>query len=244
MDNSPIPDYITRKAASLLCGKAERTLQRHWSRAIEVADKTTLQHLKLHCDDGEIHAGTDVSKALIEELKHGGKNPTWYASKQWVQAAYGESKKKPPTADGNSSKTSASENSQAATTTRYDDEYVELLVRQIEDYRRQTSAQTDLIKELATTQKQNNTLMQNLQTLLANERGLLPAQAGPSRDSTVVVEPMPKSTGNHKTAASVVAHDRSKNEKLQSTNSRQPESPKLKESIWTRQFHLFGRHHS
>lgn len=35
MDNSSIPGFITRKQAAEICGRAERTLQRYWSRAIE-----------------------------------------------------------------------------------------------------------------------------------------------------------------------------------------------------------------
>ncbi len=61
MDTSPIPNFITRKQASERCKRAERTLQRYWSRAIEQSDGKVLQHLKLRTEDGDITEGPDVA---------------------------------------------------------------------------------------------------------------------------------------------------------------------------------------
>jgi len=89
MDTSPIPGFITRKQASERCKCAERTLQRYWSRAIELADAEVLGRLKLRTEDGQVIEGPDVTKELIDQLKKGRKNPTWYVHADWVAKAYG-----------------------------------------------------------------------------------------------------------------------------------------------------------
>ena len=89
MDKSPINGFITRKHASERCKRAERTLQRYWSRAIEQADKSLLRNLKLRTEDGEIIDGPDVTKDLIESLKKSGRNPTWFVHATWVERTYG-----------------------------------------------------------------------------------------------------------------------------------------------------------
>lgn len=89
MDNSPIPNFITRKTASERCQLAERSLQRYWSRAIDHRDLTVLEHLKLRTEDGEITDGPAVTKKLIDKFKTDGKNPTWFAQAAWVEKTYG-----------------------------------------------------------------------------------------------------------------------------------------------------------
>ncbi len=89
MDNTPVSGFITRKQASERCKRAERTLQRYWSRAIEQKDKLVLKNLKLRSEDGEIIEGIDVTKAIIDKLKKQGKNPTWYVHATWVERRYG-----------------------------------------------------------------------------------------------------------------------------------------------------------
>lgn len=89
MDTSVIPGFITRKQASERCERAERTLQRYWSRAVGQQDRNVLQHLKLRTEDGKVLDGTDVTKQLIEKLKTGGQNPTWFVHALWVEKTYG-----------------------------------------------------------------------------------------------------------------------------------------------------------
>ena len=89
MDTSPIPNFITRKTASERCKRAERSLQRYWSRAIEVRDLAVLENLKLRTEDGEVTKGPEVTKKLIEKFKTQGRNPTWFAEAAWVEKTYG-----------------------------------------------------------------------------------------------------------------------------------------------------------
>ena len=91
---SPIPGFITRKESSDTCKRAERTLQRYWSRAIEQRDDKILDHLKLRTEDGALIAGTDVTKELIDKLKKERRNPTWYAERAWIEKTYGPSQAK------------------------------------------------------------------------------------------------------------------------------------------------------
>jgi hypothetical protein len=88
MDTSPIPGCITRKQASERCQRAERTLQRYWSRAVGLHDIEVLQHLKLRAEDGKIIEGADVTKELIEQLKKERQNPTWYVDATWAEKTY------------------------------------------------------------------------------------------------------------------------------------------------------------
>lgn len=89
MDNSPIPNFITRKTAAERCQCAERSLQRYWSRAIDLHEVAVLEHLKLRTEDGDITEGPQVTKQLIDELKTQGRNPTWFAHAAWVEETYG-----------------------------------------------------------------------------------------------------------------------------------------------------------
>ncbi len=89
MDTSPIPGFITRKQAAESCQRAERTLQRYWSKAIEMEDFNILRHLKLHTEDEQVIEGPDVTKARIEQLKKEGRNPTWFVEADWVAKKYG-----------------------------------------------------------------------------------------------------------------------------------------------------------
>ena len=72
MDTSPIPGFITRKQAAEKCERSERTLQRYWSKAVELHDAEVLQHLKLHTEDHDVIEGIKVTKDLIDDLR---KNP-------------------------------------------------------------------------------------------------------------------------------------------------------------------------
>jgi hypothetical protein len=104
MDSSPIPGFITRKQASERYKRAERTLQRYWSRAVEHKDEKVLGNLKLRTEDCEIIDGTEVTKSIIDKLKKQGKNPTWYVHANWVEKTYGpridlESRGKEPKAE-------------------------------------------------------------------------------------------------------------------------------------------------
>lgn len=94
MDASPIPGFITRKQAAEKCKRVERTLQRYWSKAIELRDDSVLTHLKLRKEDGDVIEGTDVTKALIEKLKKQRQNPTWYVHASWVESTYGPRREK------------------------------------------------------------------------------------------------------------------------------------------------------
>jgi len=89
MDSSPIPGFITRKQAAEQCKRAERTLQRYWSRAMEQENREVLDHLKLRTEDGDVIEGPNVTKDRIEELKRQGQNPTWFAEAGWVGETYG-----------------------------------------------------------------------------------------------------------------------------------------------------------
>jgi hypothetical protein len=70
--------FITRKEASQRCQKADRTLQKYWSRAVATRDNEVLSHLKIVIEDGHEHAGTEVTRELIDDLKKKKLNPTWF----------------------------------------------------------------------------------------------------------------------------------------------------------------------
>ena len=181
MDTSPIPGFITRRQASERCKRAERTLQRYWSRAIELADAEVLGRLKLRTEDGEIIEGPDVTKELIDQLKKGRKNPTWYVHADWVEKAYGprldaDAADKRRQADG------AVGDSNPQTPPVYDSQVISLRderIRQLEqdkqDLREELKIKNEQIKEANERDRETHLLMRDLHELLRDMQQRLPA---------------------------------------------------------------------
>lgn len=173
MDTSPIPGFITRKQASERCKRAERTLQRNWSRAIELKDMAVLKHLKLRTEDGEITDGPEVTKDLIDRLKKRGQNPKWYARADWVVKSYGPrsgTEQAVPQKKINSNTHLEDGNLHAV-----DSDTVVLLKEQLANrneevayLREELAIKNQQITEANARTRESNTLMQQLQQLLGD----------------------------------------------------------------------------
>ena len=172
MDSSPIPGFITRKQAAEQCERAERTLQRYWSRAMEQEDRGVLDHLKLHTEDGDVIDGPDVSKDRIEELKRKGMNPTWFAEADWVGQTYGpragDRQEKRPVREVEAPAKPTGEGAQIA-----ESQMAELLRQQLakrEDdiahLREELNTKNEQIDSANARTRESNVLMQELQRLL------------------------------------------------------------------------------
>ena len=181
MDSSPIPGFITRKQASERCKRAERTLQRYWSRAIELRTTDVLDHLKLSTEDGQIVDGLDVTKDVIERLKTDGKNPTWYVHANWVEKTYGprpdvESRGQEPKAEKGTSEKQAAPS--------YGNDVTELLKQQISQLRQDKEVLRDELKikneqisQASERDRETHLLMRDLHGLLHDMQQRLPAPA-------------------------------------------------------------------
>lgn len=180
MDTSPLPGFITRKEASKRCHRSERTLQRYWSRAMELQDTKVLQHLRLSTEDGVKHEGVNVTKELIDELKKQRQNPTWYVEAAWAEKTY-QPKAQDAASDGQHNKEAAkvktaSQSSEEGSARTFGADYVALLERQIEDLKNDKAAMREQIAQSTDTLRQNNKLQQELHILLKQmqDRLLLP----------------------------------------------------------------------
>ena len=173
MVNSPIPGFITRKQASEICERAERTLQRYWSRAIEHADSNVLDHLKLHTEDGETIEGREVSKDLIEDLKKQGKNPTWFVHEVWVKETYGprteDQSKSPPQ---ESVQARGDRPHQPDTDQTIDTVTIPKMV--LEDLREELKVKNDQIRQANERDRETHVLMRDLHELLRDMQQRLP----------------------------------------------------------------------
>lgn len=173
MDTSPIPGFITRKQASDRCKRAERTLQRYWSRAIELQNMAVLKHLKLRTEDGQITGGPEVTKELIDTLKKRGQNPTWYAQADWVVKSYGprtETEQHDP-----EKKIESDTDREEGSAHAIDTNTVTLLRDQLANrneevayLREELRIKNQQIKEANARTRESNTLMQQLQKLLGD----------------------------------------------------------------------------
>ena len=209
MDTSPIPGFITRKEASQRSQRAERTLQRYWSRAIELRNTKVLEHLKLYTEDGTQHEGTTVTKELIEELKKKRQNPTWYVDAAWVETEYGINTQENPKSaedDGNVSAqtVSTSEQPEQSSDRTYSTEYVELLREQIEELKNDKGAMRAQISQYDKTLDASNQLQQQLHVLLKEMQDrLLPApksaNASATQSTVIDAEQSETNTGNERT---------------------------------------------
>ena len=173
MDTSPIPGFITRKQASERCKRAERTLQRYWSRAIELENMAVLKHLKLRTEDGHITDGPQVTKDLIHSLKKGGQNPTWYARAEWVVKSYGP--RSETEQDDRHKKVESDREVEQGSPHGIDSEAVTLLREQLASrneevayLREELGIKNQQIKEANARTRDSNTLMQQLQKLLGD----------------------------------------------------------------------------
>jgi hypothetical protein len=180
MDTSPIPGFITRKQASERCQRAERTLQRYWSRAVGLRDLKVLQHLKLWTEDGKVIEGPDVTKERIEQLKEERQNPTWYVDATWADKTYSP---RPP--DG---AVQTPEAKPAAERGDLDvpDAVAALLRQQIQDLqhdkeelREELRIKNQQINDANEREKETNILMRDLHRLMSDmQQRLLPAPQG------------------------------------------------------------------
>ena len=199
MDTSPLPGFITRKEASKRCRRSERTLQRYWSRAMELQDTKVLQHLRLSTEDGVKHEGVKVTKELIDDLKKQRQNPTWYVEAAWAEKTY-QPKVHHAASDEQDTKEvekvkSAPQSSEEGSERTYGADYVALLERQIEDLKSDKAAMREQIAQSTDTLRQNNKLQQELHVLLKQmqDRLLLPpADSGlKSTRSPAIIEIQP-----------------------------------------------------
>lgn len=185
MDNSPIPGFITRRQASELCQRSERTLQRYWSRAIEFEDSAVLKHLKLRTEDGDVIEGSEVSKQLIEDLKKSSKNPTWYVHAAWAENTYRPRTEEKPSKEKSDANGEALAKGELATT---DNEVVALLKDRIErleqdkqDLRDELTIKNEQIGQASERDRETHLLMRDLHELLRDMQQRLPAQPQPSQ---------------------------------------------------------------
>ena len=187
MDTAHNPGFITRKQASERCERAERTLQRYWSRAIESQDDTVLKSLKLRTEDGEVIEGKNVTKEKIDDLKKQGRNPTWYVHATWVERKYGprlEEKPKPPPA---SQKEAGEGESHSQTPPASSDSITPILREQIQkleqdkqDLRDEMRIKNKQIEQANERDKETHILMRDLHELLRDMQQRLPAPSVPA----------------------------------------------------------------
>jgi len=226
MDTSPIPGFITRKQASERCKRAERTLQRYWSRAIELADAEVLGRLKLRTEDGEVIEGPDVTKELIDQLKKRRKNPTWYVHAGWVAKAYGprlddDTTDKRRQADGGVG------DSHPQTPPVYDSQVISLRderIRQLEqdkqDLREELKIKNEQIKEANERDRETHVLMRDLHELLRDMQQRLPAITSSYPPLPAATPPVqPPDTGCQQDAG---AEPKTKNPKTEEPARRAP----------------------
>jgi len=173
MDTSPIPGFITRKQASQRCKRAERTLQRNWSRAIELEDMAVLKHLKLRTEDGQITDGPEVTKDLIDRLKKRGQNPKWYARAEWVVKSYGprtETEQDDPQkqVESNTEVKEGSPHAIGSDTVTLLKEQLASRNEEVAYLREELGIKNQQITEANARTRESNTLMQQLQQLLGD----------------------------------------------------------------------------
>jgi hypothetical protein len=208
MDTSPILGFITRKQAAERCQRAERTLQRYWSKAIELEDFNILRHLKLHTEDEQVIEGPDVTKERIEQLKKEGRNPTWFVEADWVEEKYGPRTDEPEKETPEKVLPTETDNPK---TGESNSEIVEVLKDRLSDkdseiqYLRERlkekndleKERNDLEAERNQREKEMNELMRNLGllvgelkqgTLLAGETSIPTEQTTEENESTHVVQ--------------------------------------------------------
>lgn len=184
MDNTPIPGFITRRQASKLCQRSERTLQRYWSRAIELEDSRVLDHLKLRTEDGEITEGSEVSKQLIEDLKKSSKNPTWYvratwAGKTYCARAHEKSPKEKSDAAGEPPKSDGLETTDSQVVALLKDR-IERLEQDKQILRDELKIKNEQISQASERDRETHLLMRDLHELLRDMQQRLPAQSQPA----------------------------------------------------------------
>jgi len=181
MDTSPIPGFITRKQASERCKRAERTLQRYWSRAVEYQENKILQRLRLRTEDGQVIDGRDVTKELIDKLKKSRKNPTWYVHGSWVARTYGPRLEKDATEPQHASDNPAGD-SEPQPMAAHNTHLASLLNKRIQELERdkqelrdELKIKNDQIKEANERNKETHVLMRDLHELLRDMQHRLPA---------------------------------------------------------------------
>lgn len=219
MDTSPIPGFITRKQAAERCGRSERTLQRYWSRAIELQREQVLKHLRLRTEDAKIIDGPDVTKNLIDDLKKQGQNPTWFVHAAWAQETYGPRSEQPATTPDGEPARSEPPSSRRADTPADETGLVAALKEQITELQRdkdrlheELGIKNEQIKEANARTRESNTLMQQIQTLLGDmQQRAFPALSANTNPS-------------HITDAEVVPHSDAKPARPQQPSSHAPAS--------------------
>lgn len=238
MDNHPIPGFITRKQASDRCKRAERTLQRYWSRAMEHGDQSVLKHLKLRTEDGEIIEGTTVTKEGIEELKRDRKNPTWYVHAEWVEKTYGPRLEnvpsvstKPPSPIGATPPVrEPAADGQVVTLLQ---EQIESLKKDKEDLREELRIKNEQIKAASERDRETHLLMRDLHGLMADLQKRLPAPAGSPSDDAVTVVDVAQSTPATEPVASSPAPKKKAATKRKGSRTRKKKTQRPT-SIWHR----------
>lgn len=186
--------FITRKEASQRCQKADRTLQRYWSRAVATRDEEILRYLKIVTEDGHERAGTEVTRDLIDDLKKQKLNPTWFVDAEWLVEFYGTRSDDDQSPNEQVESTSANANTESASQTpaSFGPQYVELLRQQIEELKLDKAAMREQITQFTQTLQQNNVLQQELHTLLNGmQERLLPQPSQASQSSATIVVPQP-----------------------------------------------------
>lgn len=177
MDNASIPGFITRKQASERCKRAERTLQRYWSKAIEHRDETVLKNLKLRTEDGDVIEGKDVTKEKIDDLKKQGKNPTWFVHATWVERKYGPRLELSSTerAVGSPKVPEKESNSQHGDVVSLLKDQIQMLEQDKRELRDELKIKNDQIKDANERGKETHVLMRDLHRLLHDMHQRLPA---------------------------------------------------------------------
>ena len=181
MDTAPIPGFITRKQASERCKRAERTLQRYWSRAIESHDDSVLKSLKLRTEDGEVIEGKNVTKEKIDDLKKQGRNPTWYVHATWVERKYGPRLEEKPKPVPTSRNESGEGESDSPTPPHSSDSIMPMLREQVQkleqdkqDLRDEMKIKNKQIEQANERDKETHVLMRDLHELLRDMQQRLP----------------------------------------------------------------------
>ena len=180
MATTSTDQFITRTEASKLCGRAERTLQRYWSKAVDHQDHQVLSYLRLRTKDDQVTEGADVTKQLIEKLKKNGANPTWEARQTFVIETYGLRQVSSNEQREKGSDVTSVGDPQPATTvtnTKLVEQY-ESRIKELEqdksDLRVENNVKNELIKELTERKREDNVLQkQNLELLKQLQERLL-----------------------------------------------------------------------
>lgn len=185
MQPTPIPGFITKKETAEQFQRSHRQVTRDLADAMKVQNPKVLDHCRLRTEDGETREGTEVTPELIDELRLSGRNPVWYLRVSWLEKIYGrrghgqrrESSSDDMLDDGAGERIVVSARPELVHVLR---QQVRALEQDKQDLRDELKIKNHQIAERVEREKETNSLMRELHTLMADlQRRTLPPPTPP-----------------------------------------------------------------